>query len=147
MQVQSYVQSAAAVIRVTEVRPGNIYKRLVKSTYSGDRDKLMFGIVTDVMNNGEDTAISALEFVPPMYGGTVKPEVKVFSGSTDVVLFPAVREEWDAHLSAAIDKQRDEVSRTEDTLAGLRSVLSQMVNVMEGERTLPPVTNAPAVDS
>jgi hypothetical protein len=130
MQVSSIIQPAATVIRVTEVKPGDVYQRLVKATYSGDKDKVVFGMVMSVLVNGEDAAITAIEFTPPMYAGFIEPEVKVFSGGTDVALFPATVEEWDTHMRGAISKQAKEVEKIEATLRRQSEVLEQMQSAL-----------------
>jgi hypothetical protein len=130
MQVQNIIQPAATIIRITEVKPGDVYQRLVKATYSGDKDRVLFGMVMAVLVNGEDAAITAIEFTPPMYGGTTEPEVKVFANGTDMALFPATVEEWDTHMRGAISKQVKEVEKSEATLRRQREVLEQMQSAL-----------------
>jgi hypothetical protein len=136
MQVHSVIQPSATVIRITEVQPGSIYKRLTKATYSGDKDRVVFGIVTDVLNNGEESAITALEFTPPVYSGAVEPEAKVFSGTSEVALFPASLDEWQAAIGEAITKQERVVEETGRKLQQQSAVLAQMVKAAHSPRTL-----------
>lgn len=136
MQVHSIIQPSATVIRITELAPGSIYQRLIKSTYSGDKDRVVFGVVTSILSNGEDAAITSLEFTPPMYGGSIEPEIKVFSGGSDVALFPATDAEWTAHMVGAIEKQEREVVKVEESLFVKRAVLNQMQSALTNPRSL-----------
>jgi len=130
MQVQNIIQPAATIIRITEVKPGDVYQRLVKATYSGDKDKVVFGMVMSVLVNGEDAAITAIEFTAPMYGGTMEPEIKVFANGTDMALFPATVKEWNTHMSGALAKQTKEVEKAEATAERQRAVLVQMQDAL-----------------
>lgn len=130
MQVSNIIQPAATIIRITEVKPGDVYQRLVKGTYSGDTDKVVFGMVMSVLVNGEDAAITAIEFTAPMYSGSIEPQVKVFANGTDVALFPATVKEWNAHMSGALAKQAKEVEKAEATAERQRAVLVQMQDAL-----------------
>lgn len=60
MQTKSIIHNSAVVTRLIQVSEGDLYKRLVESTYSSPKIKV--GIVTDLYNNGEKAAIGAIEF-------------------------------------------------------------------------------------
>ena len=49
METKTLIQSTATIIRVTSLEKGNVYKRLEESSY-GTGSKLLFGIVTEIMN-------------------------------------------------------------------------------------------------
>ena len=56
MQTKQIVQSSANVIRITKLVKGDIYKRFEQNS-----DDTYFGIVTDVLNDGINTIITATE--------------------------------------------------------------------------------------
>jgi hypothetical protein len=103
MDVRTLISPSAQVVQVTTLTQGDVYKRLDSSGYNGD--KLVYGIVVECLNNGDTAAIVAVEFYPPTYGEP-KVEIKTFSGSTEMALFPAHAEEFKEHLSQVRDSQR-----------------------------------------
>lgn len=125
MKVNTIVRAAGEIVRVAELRSGDVYKRLQKK-YT-DEYVMRFGYVTDVMMNGETAVLVAVEFTPPEYGsGTVAPEIKTFHGDADLMLYPATPEEYMTSIDAAIAVQVREVEKSEQELATKRSVLDRM---------------------
>jgi hypothetical protein len=79
MQTQTLVRASADVVTVTTLRPGDVYKRLVKDW----RNEYVatFGIVQTVDHNGVAAMISSLEI------STGKVEHRVFGTDTDLQIF------------------------------------------------------------
>ena len=116
METRTLIKDTATVARVTALIEGDTYRRLIpKSTYESTR--IAVGVVTGVLNNGEQVAITALE-VKEGYGSEV--EVKVFDAETDLALFPADHDEALEILAAAQDYQRRSVERAEKALEDAR---------------------------
>lgn len=116
METRTLIKDTATVARVTALIEGDTYRRLIpKSTYEPTR--IAVGVVTGVLNNGEQVAITALE-VKEGYGSEV--EVKVFDAETDLALFPADHDEALEILAAAQDHQRRAVERAEKALEDAR---------------------------
>ena len=116
METRTLIKDTATVARVTALIEGDTYRRLIpKSTY--EPTKIAVGVVTGVLNNGEQVAITALE-VKEGYGSEV--EVKVFDAETDLALFPADHAEALEILAAAQDHQRRAVERAEKALEEAR---------------------------
>lgn len=124
MQVKTLIQPSAAIVRVTEVAPGNVYKRLDKPSYGDER--LVFGVVTDVMNNGEQAVIVALEFVPVGYSTTFTATIRTFNGDGEVALFPATPDEFKVALREAADVQYRAVSAAQADADTKKAVLDRM---------------------
>lgn len=102
METRTLVQSAANVVQVTSLAKGDVYKRLETSTYSAA--KLMFGTVTDVLNNGDDATIVALEYDSTY--SSVDVNTKVFATDADLKLFPADPREYEDHLEKLLQSAR-----------------------------------------
>jgi hypothetical protein len=111
-----------------------VYKRLDTPSYGEPR--LLFGVVTDILHNGEEAALVAIEFVPPSYGGSIEPVIKTFKGDTDVSIYPAQPEEFSLAMQQAIEKQEAAVKDAAKTLASKRGVLDLMERTLMSPMTL-----------
>lgn len=108
-KTKNLVKASAQIITITELSAGDVYQRL-----EGSSD-LRYGIVTQVLHNGEDAVIQALEIKTTYY--SVEPELKTFGTDTDVKIFPAEPLNVRLHL--------DEVAAANDRkLADARKSLS-----------------------
>lgn len=102
------VEASASVVAITKLSRGDVYKRLTKESYQNTYD-IRFGIVTDVLANGTDVAITALEFEDSYTES--KTAMKVFGGDSELQLFACDPSELSSHfdgLRAAANR------RTED---------------------------------
>lgn len=107
-KTKNLVKASAQIITITELSEGDVYQRL-----EGSSD-LRYGLVTQVLHNGEDAVIQALEIKTSYYG--VEPEVKTFGTDADVKIFPADPLNVKLHL--------DQVAQTNDRkLADARKAL------------------------
>lgn len=127
MRTESIIAASATVTRITELHPGDVYKRL-DSTYN--ESTLVFGIVTDVMSNGVDGAVVAIEVKKSVYDPQTIREVKVLSTTSDVAIFPAapmeikmrfsdLRDEFGRKIEAAqreLDKAREQFDLLDSVL-------------------------------
>ena len=104
MQVQQVIRNSADIVTITNLAPGDVYKRIEESSY-GD-PVLRFGIVQSVMNNGEDAAVTALEYAPDYTLGATTA-VKVFTGTKPVAIFPATPDEVLDHIDG-LEKAAEE---------------------------------------
>ena len=107
MQTQNFVKANATIITITTLEVGNVYVRLEEdSTYN--ESQLKYGVVTQVMHNGEDAIITAIERSKSQYGNTIEVNIKVFKTADNLKLFHAdpvtFRTEMDK-LTAAFDRQ------------------------------------------
>jgi hypothetical protein len=146
MQTQTLVQASADVISITHLSKGDVYKRLEKEF--NNNYKMMFGVVMDVMHNGEDAAISALEFQDSY--PEVKAEQKTFGTDSDLKIFSTNPEEVQAHVDDLKDsarrnvkERREQLERSETTLSNLTDVFD---NVVRQGITAPSV-RTPALDT
>lgn len=136
MEVRNLIKPNAVMVQITEIGVGDIYKRLEKPSYG--EPKIMFGSVIDVLNNGEEATLVALEFIPETYGSVVNATVKVFNGQMEVALFPATVDEYRDALADAIVNQTRAVNTAEQDFTAKRSVLDRMQEQMNAALTSAP---------
>lgn len=136
MHVQQIIRASADILTITSLSPGNVYKRIEEPDYSGEQ-RLSFGVVQSVMNNGEDAAVTALELAPD-YSGIVA-KLRVFDGRKPVAIFPATPEEVSVHLSELLDRATRDVASAEEALNTKREALARVQRVSDtiGELTAP----------
>jgi hypothetical protein len=137
MQVKSMIATDAQVVRITNVASGDIYKRMHKPSYG--EPSLVFGYITDVLNDGENAVIVAVEFTPGSWGSSTEPVVRTFANDTDVAIFPASEDEWRTGLGEAIEKQARLVETVERDLAAKRGVLDTLSRAMENGVRVPQI--------
>jgi hypothetical protein len=128
MKISTVIRPSAEVIQINEVTVGAVYKRL--DTPSFGEPRLVFGVVTDIMHNGESAALVAIEFIPPAYSGSMEPTLRTFQGDAEVAIYPAQPEEFSLAMQQAIEKQERAIEEVRKNLAAKQSVLDMM------ERTL-----------
>jgi hypothetical protein len=132
MQVKNIVQASAIVVRVSEVHPGDVYKRIDKPSYGDER--LVYGKVMDVLSDGEDAALVTLEFVPVDYSSNIQAVVKTFRGEVDVTLFPATVAEYENALNAAIDAQEKTVMSARADYDSKTRMLDRLLEAMSEDK-------------
>lgn len=125
MQVQQMIRASADVLTITTMAPGNVYKRIeTGGGYGNAEPVLRFGVVQSVMNNGEDSAVTALEFTADYSG--VAASLKVFDGGKPVAIFPATPDEITQHLGELAERAERDVATAETALQGKREALSRV---------------------
>lgn len=129
MQTVNLVQASATITTITELKVGDIYKRLEESSYSGA--KLKMGVVTGTLNNGEDSVITSLEYDID-YSDGVKTEVKVFGTNAELKIFPAAAEEVTQQITALEESTESAVRRAETALEKVK----QSAEIVAGLRDL-----------
>lgn len=139
MEIRNFVQSNAQVTRVMSLSPGDFYQRLDAASYGGPRMRV--GVVTGVHANGDQAAVTAIEFATEYGDG--KPALKVFAGDSDVALFPLASAELGQHLSQAIKMAGDEVGRLVRELEGARDTMRTLEALWERRAALTPAPSGP----
>lgn len=107
MQTKSIVQASANVIRIVNLKKGDVYKRIEDSSY-GDA-KIKYGVIVDLFNDGEKTFVEALEYTKSY--SDVNAEIKVFSGDKDVSIFPTTIKEVQEHFESSIQSIEQEIEK------------------------------------
>lgn len=134
MRTATLVQATADVITVVSLKAGDVYKRLEKNYANAYEVK--FGVVQDVMHNGEDAVITAMEFTASYSG--VEPAFKVFGTDSDLKLFAAQPDEVRQHFDEIVEAADKAVRTAETELAKKREVSQRVAALVkrESERAL-----------
>lgn len=128
MNVQNYVRGAAELARIVELHRGDCYKRM-KETHSSD--EMVYGIVTDVMDNGEKTALQTMEFATSY--GTMTTTFETFGGGRDVALFPAEPSELNTYLADVEERQERSVETAQNKVNAEKLTLEGIRNIKNGD--------------
>jgi hypothetical protein len=120
MRTETLIKDSAQVVRVVELAPGDVYKRLVKKDYS-ETYEIKIGIVQDVVSNGERAALTALEFQTGY--NTATPKIEVFADDSELNLFVATPAEVETFFDDVRDAARRQVEQAEDAAVKARRVL------------------------
>ena len=94
MEAKTLIQGSAQLLTIVNLKRGDVYKRYVKEFSEA---RLYFGVVLDVMFNGQDAAIHALEFDSNYSSATISR--KVFGNDSELAIFPADPSEFQIALS------------------------------------------------
>lgn len=129
MKTATLVHTTADKMTISSLTKGDVYKRLVTSTYYPD--KIVIGVVTDVLHNGEQAVVQATEFETE--GTAVDPKQQVFGNETDLVLFPAQPEDIEAHyaeIRAKADRAVSEQQRILDQKVATREHVETVITTL-----------------
>lgn len=126
MKVEVLVKDSAQVVRIIQLSPGDVYKRLVKQSYETTYS-IRLGVVQDVVSNGEQAAITALEFDYAYSSAT--PKIEVFGDDSDLQLFAATPEEIRAYFGEVFASARRQVQAAEEAATKARGVLQTVEKV------------------
>lgn len=144
MNTASFVTASATVTRVTELKKGDVYKRLNDDSYSSD-DKLRIGIVTDVLFNGTDAVVQTMEFTKSYR--EIKTTFEVFYNDKEFKVFPATQEEVKQYLQDCVESIESEISSKEKELEEAKEKLVKASEIVNGtlvkKLTTPTISNEP----
>jgi len=132
MQVQTLIQPQAEIVNIIQLREGDVYKRLQEGVYGGT-DEIKFGVVTGVVNNGTQSAITALEYAASYNSVTV--EHKTFSGTKELAIFPANPIEFAEHIDSLLNALDNGIADKERDLAKQRDLRERVAKIKPGELT------------
>lgn len=127
MQTKTMIAPSAEMIRVVTLKQGDVYKRLVDDTYGASKKKIVVGVVTDVLHNGETAALTSIEVTSSYSSVEVKP--MAFGGEDDLTLYPASPKEVEAVMSEVLAVQRRKVETAEKGVEEARAVLRMVEEV------------------
>lgn len=144
MNTTTLVQATAQVVTITSLKAGDVYKRLQENAY-GEKYEMLFGIVQDVMHNGEDAVISAIEFESTFSGTDIK--LKTFGTSADLKLFATTPDEVRVHFGSleenatrAVENARRELEKKQDMVRRIRTLAAP------GNELTAPATTTTAIE-
>jgi hypothetical protein len=127
METRSVIQASANIVRITQLRIGDVYKRVDDESYGGT--KIIYGVVTDLMNDGSNCFIEAIEYNKGY--GAVTANVVCHSAKKDLAIFPTSPDEVRKYLSDAIvgmeksiSDKKQEILKAEQALVDAKAFVS-----------------------
>ncbi len=127
MNVKQAIQSSANVVRVTNISAGDVYKRFDPS-YD---DKVHYGVVRNVHNDGETAIVQAVEYTKSYSGLDIN--FKTIRGDKDYTLFPAEPEELNVELSDIVTKKERTIREKQSDIAKLETEITELKGIMSGD--------------
>lgn len=128
MQVKTLIQSQANVLRVTSLTIGNVVK-IIETKYSDP--EIRYAIVLDLLNSGSETFVQFLIYTKSY--NSVTAEIKTYSGSKDLSLFPATIDEVSTYFGDTVKNLEREIKKEEKDLADKIIALGKVKQFAEGE--------------
>lgn len=135
MQTQSIVRASAQAVTIHTLTEGDLYKRLVESTWASgdDRFRAVIGVVQSVDFNGEDGMISALEV------SDGKVAHRVFGTGSDLKMFAVTKDEAVRLILDQRETLERAVRTADQALAEKQRELSHFNTIVD---SLPSLTEA-----
>jgi hypothetical protein len=145
MKVQEIVREGSAEItRIVEVRPGDVYKRFDKPSYGENR--IVYGQVLDVLNDGTDVVVETIEFAHGSWGQTIEPRMCAYGSNSEVAIFPTREEEWRDALGSAAEIAHRNVETAARDLERKKEIAARLEHVLTSHPVQQPViTDQPQV--
>lgn len=127
METQQAVQVSAQVVRITNVKAGDVYKRFDKD-YD---DRVYFGVVKAVHNDGDNAIIEAVEY--NYRYSSLSVDYKVLKGKNDYILFPCTPEELNLELDKARKSEQRKIEDAQETIEKSTRLLQEIDGLITGE--------------
>jgi hypothetical protein len=142
MRTETLVRASADVVTIVTLKPGDVYKRLVKASNSFESEnayKATFGVVESIDSNGQDTMVSVIEFSKDYSGVAAKSvvfgterEIKVFAATP-----PEIAVKFD-EFRRELDKKVTQAERAHGDAIAQRVLLSEIMDkTTAGELSTP----------
>lgn len=127
MKSKIVFKDSAEIAKVVELSVGDSYKRL-KKEYS-DSYKSVYGVITDIVNNGEVVMVSTLEVEADW--SSVSVSAQTFSDDSDLVLFQVTEEEIDVIMQKMVRNAENDITSAEGRLEKARANLRTIEKIAE----------------
>lgn len=128
MKTQTAIQSSANVIRITSVKAGDVYKRFADSDYD---DKVYYGVVKSVHNDGEKAIIEAVEYCYKY--SDISVEYKIINGTKDVTIFPSSPDELNLELEKARKAQVKKIEAAQEQIETSNRLIEEIDGLVSGK--------------
>ena len=128
MQTATLVHQTSEKVVISQLAEGDVYKRLIPKT-AYEVEKIVMGVVTDILHNGETAVVQATEFEADTY--SVTPKMRVFGPDTDLILFPAKPEDIEQHYAEVRKYAETQVKDAQKTLRQREDVVLHLATIVE----------------
>lgn len=127
MNVKQAIQASANVIRVTNISAGDVYKRFDDS-YD---DRVYYGVVSSVHNDGEEAIIEAVEYSRRY--SSLEVDLKILRGDKEYKLFPATPEDLNLELDGAVERKSRDIESKKEEIKKLEKEIFEVERLLSGE--------------
>ena len=128
MEVRTIIQSQANVLRVTSLKIGNVVK-IVETKYS--EPEIRYAIVLDLLNSGKETFVQFLIYTKSY--NSVTAEMKTYSGSKDLSLFPATVDEVSCYFKDTVKQLESDIAKSKKDLQEKIESVEKVKQFADGE--------------
>ena len=128
METKSLVQANVNVIRIVNLKVGDVFKKVRDDSYGNE---VVYGVVVDLMNDGVNTFIEVIEYAKNY--DEMKGEIKVYSGKKDVAVFPTKVDEVREHFGSVIKSLEEGVEKDKKKLSDDIKAIEKAKEFMTGE--------------
>lgn len=128
MNTKNLVQTTANVIRIVNLKKGDIYKRYEDGNYSSG---IYYGLVKDIKNNGEQIFIESVEYRKSY--SSIDADLKIYSGDKDLNIFPATLDEVQEEFGSVIEKLSKEIKDKEEEILKKQKCIEDTKKLLSGE--------------
>lgn len=128
MITKNIVQSSVNVIRIINLKTGDIYKRFEDSSYSSE---IYFGIVKGIYNNGDKTFIETIEYKKSY--SSMDASIKIWGSEKDIAIFPATIEDLQVEFEGFVEKIEKEIVDKQKEITNKEKVISETKFLLSGE--------------
>lgn len=127
MNTQQIVQTSANVIRIVNLRVGDIYKRYSDSAYD---NSMFYGIVKSIDNNGEQTFITATEYKKSY--SKIEASLFVIRGDKDVSIFPCSIDEVKQEFGNVVSGVEKEIEGLKKSIVEKEQIIKDTTALLDG---------------
>ena len=127
--IKNLITPTATITRITTLAKGDVYKRLVGGSYGSTSKEIVFGIVADVMHNGDDAAVVAIEH--RLTYSSSESKLTTLTDADDLAIFSATPEEVKhffgevtISIERSIERKRREIADEKEKLARISEMVA-----------------------
>ena len=117
MKTEQLVRAEATVVTILNLKKGDIYLRIDNKESSTGEEALKYGVVSDILHNGEDSVIIAIERYKAKWSDAINVERKVFQTNESLKLFHADKESFQLFVKSLEETQQRNVDAADRALA------------------------------
>ena len=111
MKTQNIIQASVNVIKLVNLKKGDIFKSVKSDNYS---DGITYNVVIELYNDGENSFIEVVQYTKSY--NSVDAHYKVFNGTDDISIFPAKIQEVEEYFETAIIKIGKNIEQDKEDL-------------------------------
>ena len=134
-KIKNIVQASAEHIRIVTLAKGDVYKRLAPDIYGSTKRSLSFGVVTDVLSNGDESAVCAIEYQRTYGAPTAK--IVTLTADEDAVLYPATPDEVRSYFGELAEALEQAIATKTRELAETKQKLERVMELANSTLTTP----------